>query len=188
MNRSSFVAKVALCLSFVSAAQADPVPTLSSPVQGNILTRTVVSPFGVDWNNTYWCGLIKKHTGLDVQASVGESIYAAYDGFVRVAKLDAEWGGYVSLDHGPAHTFNLVTTYWHITPSVSAGTWVTKGQKVGTVVYLATGTHFHFSTYEAAYSSPAAFAGSLPQTTCSGYPAFPSYFKSPTSYSYTNKS
>ncbi|OGG61261.1 hypothetical protein A3C87_01540 [Candidatus Kaiserbacteria bacterium RIFCSPHIGHO2_02_FULL_49_34] len=176
-----------MLIAAASAVHADPVPTLSSPLQGNILSRTITSHFGDNWNNTYCGGYIKKHTGIDVYANSNENVYAAYSGYVRKAQLDATWGGYVSVDHGPASTFNLVTTYWHVIPSVSAGTWVGTGQKIGTVADLGSGTHLHFSTFEAGWMDVVAYAGALPQTNCGGYPAFPSYFKNPTNYTYTNK-
>lgn len=175
-----------LTLLIFANAQAAGVPTLTSPLQGNFLNRTINSGFGDNWNNTYWCGYIKKHTGIDVSAFTGENVYAAYDGYVRRARLDSTWGGYVSIDHGPAHTFNLVTTYWHIVPTVSEGTWVGTGDKVGEIANLGSQTHFHFSTYEGGYNPPTSYAGSLPQTSCNGYPAFPSLFKNPMIYNYYN--
>ncbi len=177
---------IVLLFLICSIAHAGSVPTLTSPLQGNFLSRYVTSSFGDDWNNTWWCSYIKKHTGIDVYAQVGENVYAAYDGYVRRAKLDSTNGGYVSIDHGPAHTFNLVTTYWHILPSVSENTWVVVGQKIGTIADLGDDTHFHFSTYEGGYTNPTSYAGSLPQVSCNGYPPFPSAFKNPTIYTYYN--
>lgn len=158
---------------------------LQSPMSGNIASRTVTLPFGGNWVNS--CGgSIKKHAGVDVTAYVGEPIYAAYDGYVRVASSDPTWVGWVTIDHGPAHTFLLTTVYWHIVPTVSKNTWVGKGQLIGYVGYLSSGTHFHFGVREAGYSNTSN-AGALPQTYCGGYPAFPEHFIDPMSLNYDNK-
>lgn len=170
-----------LSLSFFISTQVQ-AWTLMSPTAGDIKSRTVTLPFGGNWVNS--CeGSIKKHSGVDIRASKGEKIYAAYDGIVKVAKLDAAWGGWVTIDHGPTHTFNLTTVYWHIIPSVVAGSWIGQGQLIGKVADLGNNTHFHFGVRKAAYSN-VANAGGLPQTNCGGYPAFPEYFINPMSLKY----
>lgn len=158
--------------------------SLMSPTSGNIKTRGVNLAFGSSWIS-YCGGYIKKHTGVDVQASKGEKIYATYDGYVVAAQLDATWGGWVTIDHGPTHTFNLTSVYWHVIPSVSVNTWVLKGQQIGTVADLGLSTHLHFGLREAAYSN-VSNAGALPQTNCDGYPAFQEYFVNPWSLNYEN--
>lgn len=134
--------------------------------------------FGANWPDGSCGGLTKLHNGVDVQASVGETIYAAHDGYVRVAQLDSYNGGWVTLDYGPTHTTNMTTVYWHIIPSVSANTWVLKGQPVGHVADLGSRTHFHFGIRYAPYDNTSN-AGGLPQIDCGGYPAFPASFTNP---------
>lgn len=174
-----FVMLFALLMSNQSSAYS-----LMSPTSGNIKTRTVNLVFGGNWI-TSCGGYIKKHTGVDVQATKGEKIYAVFDGYVQVAQLDATWGGWVTVDHGPAHTFNLTSVYWHVIPSVSPNTWVLKGQQIGTVADLGISTHFHLGLREAYYSN-VSNAGALPQTNCDGYPAFQEYFINPWSLNYEN--
>lgn len=77
---------IVLVLSFFISTQVQ-AWTLMSPTKGDIKSRTVNLPFGGNWVNS--CdGLIKKHSGVDVNATKGEKIYAAYDGIVKIAKLD----------------------------------------------------------------------------------------------------
>lgn len=177
----TFLAVIAMVFYFLIPLQASAY-TLMSPLSGDIKTRQVNLAFGSNWINT--CGgYIKKHSGVDVQAYSGTNVYAAYDGYVKVAQLDATWGGWVTIDHGPTHTFNLTTVYWHVIPSISPNTWVSKGQKIGVIADLGTSTHFHFGIRQAQYSN-VSNAGGLPQTDCGGYPSFPEYFMDPMSFSY----
>lgn len=186
MKKQSVFATIFILLFglLVSASSSAAVYSLMSPTSGNIKARTVNLPFGDNWVS-YGCGYIKKHAGVDVQATKGQKIYSAYDGYVRVAQLDATWGGWVTVDHGPGHTFNLTSVYWHIVPIVSANTWVSKGQQIGTVADLGPTTHFHFGLREASYSNTSN-AGALPQINCDGYPAFQEYFVNPWLLNYEN--
>lgn len=177
---STIVVSMALAL-FISVSSAS-AWSLLSPLSGDINNRTVTSSFGDNWIES--CGgYTKKHAGLDVYASVGEPVYAADDGLVRIAQTHAQWVGYVAIDHSFAKTYPLTTVYWHISPIVSANTYVTKGTLLGYVGYLSTGTHFHFGVREGWYSY-ISYAGSLPQTNCGGYPAFPELFIDPESINY----
>jgi len=174
-----------LCIYIFCATNAS-AWTLLSPVSGYITGRKVVGYyFGENWDFAYCDNLVKKHTGIDVQANVNEPIYAAYDGWIKVAALDKKWGGYVTIDHSPTKTFLLTTTYWHIIPekNITANMWVTKGQLIGRICGLSTGTHFHFGVRPAGYSNTSN-SGALPQKVCGGYPAFPSYFIDPLSLVY----
>lgn len=173
---------IMLCASTVAQAQS-----LMSPLSGNIKSRGLNQAFGVPWSTGITCnGLVKIHNGIDVQAAKGESVYAAYDGYVRVASLDSSWGGWVTLDHGPLHTFLMTTVYWHIIPTVSANTYVTKGQLIGHVADLGSITHFHLGIRLANYDNTSN-AGGLPQTDCGGYPAFAASFVNPWNYTFENK-
>ncbi len=180
------LSKIVVALVLVFSTTIASAWTLESPVSGNIKNRTVTGySFGSNWYEGYCNGLVKKHTGVDVESYVGEPVYAAYDGWVKVAQTNSTWVGFVTIDHAPTHTFLLTTVYWHINPAVSANTWVNKGSLIGYVGYLASGTHFHFGVREAAYSN-ASNVGALPQTACGGYPAFPSSFINPMSLQYEN--
>jgi murein DD-endopeptidase MepM/ murein hydrolase activator NlpD len=177
-----FVAILFLVL-FVSVGSAF-AWTLLSPLAGDITDRTIVGySFGDNWYEGYCGGYVKKHTGVDVNATLYEPVYAAYSGWVEKATTDDTWGGVVAIDHSPTHTFLLTTVYWHIIPVVSEDSWVSKGDVIGYIAYLSTGTHFHFGIREAGYSY-ISYAGALPQTNCGDYPAYPSYFLDPMSLQY----
>lgn len=175
-----FVTAVILTLS-ATVAQAW---TLQSPVSGYITNRKIVGySFGDNWYSGYCGGKVKRHVGVDVASYVGEPIYAAYDGWVKVAQTDQTWGGFVTIDHAPAHTFLLTTAYWHLKPAVTVNTWVSKGAIIGYICYLSSGTHFHFGVRKAVYSNMSN-AGALPQQNCGGYPAYPENFINPLALQY----
>ena len=83
------------------------------------------------------------HTGLDIAASHGENIKAAFYGKVTETGYDDVSGNYVIIDHGN----DLVTKYMHCSEiAVKEGTVVRKGE---TVAYVgstgrSTGPHLHF--------------------------------------------
>lgn len=175
---------ICLFLALFSSATSAANYSLMSPMSGNIKNRQVNLAFGSTWVNSC-AGYMKRHAGVDLRAIRGEKVYAAFDGWVRASQLDASWGGWVTIDHAPAHTFLLTSVYWHIIPSVSVNTWVSKGQQIGTIADLGSSTHFHFGLREASYSN-VSNAGALPQASCGGYPAFQEYFINPWSLSYEN--
>jgi len=113
---------------------------LAWPVPG-----PVTSPFG--WRIHPILGTRKLHTGIDLEASYGDSIKAAGAGKVILAGV---WGGYgnaVVIDHGGG----LTSVYAHISRlTASAGKTVKKGQRIGYVGCsgLCTGPHLHFETRE----------------------------------------
>lgn len=85
----------------------------------------------------------KFHNGIDLAAPGGSPIVAAYDGKVVAAGYSSSMGNYVMIDHGD----NLYTIYMHASAlSVSQGTKVTKGQRIGSVgsTGRSTGNHLHF--------------------------------------------
>ncbi len=175
------VVAIMLCASVTAQAQS-----LMSPLSGNIKNRGLNQAFGVPWSTGITCGgYVKIHNGVDVQAVHGESVYAVFDGYVRAASLDPTWGGWVTLDHGPLHTFLMTTVYWHIIPTVSANTFVAKGQLIGHVADLGSSTHFHLGIRLANYDNTSN-SGALPQTNCGGYPAFAASFVNPWNYTFEN--
>ena len=71
------------------------------------------------------------HKGIDIGALnrgvAGDAIYAAYDGDVVIATFSSSAGNYIMINHGGG----LYTRYLHASKLlVSAGTHVTKGQKI----------------------------------------------------------
>jgi len=86
----------------------------------------------------------KFHNGIDMAASTGTAILAAYDGEVVKADYSSSMGNYCMIDHGDG----LYTIYMHAS-SISAkeGQLVVRGEQIGKVgsTGLSTGPHLHFS-------------------------------------------
>lgn len=84
------------------------------------------------------------HNGLDMAASSGTPILAAYDGDVVAADYSGSMGNYIMIDHGSG----LYTIYMHCSALyVSKGQSVSKGQNIAAVgsTGRSTGPHLHFS-------------------------------------------
>lgn len=89
-------------------------------------------------------GVEKFHNGLDLAASSGTSILAAYDGDVVAADYSGSMGNYIMISHGSG----LYTIYMHCSALyVSKGQSVYKGQNIAAVgsTGRSTGPHLHFS-------------------------------------------
>lgn len=89
-------------------------------------------------------GIEKFHNGLDMAASSGTPILAAYDGDVVAADYSGSMGNYIMIDHGSG----LYTIYMHCSALyVSKGQTVYKGQNIAAVgsTGRSTGPHLHFS-------------------------------------------
>jgi len=86
------------------------------------------------------------HSGVDLAQSCWNPIVAAHDGVVEFAGWNSGGYGYLTIiDHGGG----LETYYGHQPPGgieVSAGQWVSVGQKIGNVGTTgnSTGCHLHF--------------------------------------------
>lgn len=96
---------------------------------------TITSRYGARWDRT--------HTGLDVAAPTGTTIYAAASGTVStVQSLTGSYGNYLIINHGNG----VQTLYGHCnTILVSQGTTVSQGQAIATVGSTgnSTGPHLH---------------------------------------------
>lgn len=89
-------------------------------------------------------GVEKFHNGLDMAASSGTPILAAYDGDVVAADYSGSMGNYIMINHGSG----LYTIYMHCSALyVSKGQTVSKGQNIAAVgsTGRSTGPHLHFS-------------------------------------------
>lgn len=103
--------------------------------------RTITSPYGMRMHPTKH--VYKMHTGIDISAPNGTSIYAADSGTVILARYYGSYGNCVIIDHGN----NVVTLYGHMSSiGVSAGQSVSRGQTIGRVgsTGASTGNHLHF--------------------------------------------
>lgn len=89
-------------------------------------------------------GVEQFHNGLDMAASSGTPILAAYDGDVVAADYSGSMGNYIMINHGSG----LYTIYMHCSALyVSKGQTVYKGQNIAAVgsTGRSTGPHLHFS-------------------------------------------
>lgn len=96
-------------------------------------------------NSTYGWRHGRPHTGIDLQLSTGDSVFAAFDGVVRMSRYYNGYGYCVVVRH-----YNgLETLYAHLSKlSVSSGTLINAGQLVGLggSTGHSTGPHLHFET------------------------------------------
>jgi len=102
------------------------------PLRNSIIN----SDFGLRWS--------RFHYGVDLDLNVGDSIFATFDGVVRISKFDKNgYGNYVLL----RHYNSLETLYGHMTKAnVSAGQYVKAGDLIGFggSTGRSTGPHLHF--------------------------------------------
>lgn len=102
------------------------------PLRNSILN----SDFGMRWS--------RFHYGVDLDLNVGDSVFAVFDGVVRIAKFDGRgYGKYIMLRH-----YNgLETLYGHLSKQlVSPGQYVKAGDLIGFggSTGRSTGPHLHF--------------------------------------------
>lgn len=101
-------------------------------------SRKITSKFGPRWG--------RQHKGLDIKVYIGDTIYAAFDGKVRIVKYNAGgWGYYVVL----RHPNGLETLYGHLSKQlVKEDEIVRAGQPIGLGGNsgASTGSHLHFET------------------------------------------
>jgi len=92
-------------------------------------------------------GRYEFHSGIDIPAAYGASIYAANDGTVIISGTSGGYGNYVVIDHGGGKT----TMYAHNSANLAkAGDKVKKGDviaKIGSTGW-STGNHIHFAYAE----------------------------------------
>ena len=144
-------AEVAAQMTAAPVASAAPTPALTIapalgwPVSGREILR--------DYAETpVWfqpLGLYETHPGVDIRAEVGEDVLAAADGFVTRAEYDPQLGYLVE-----AEADGLVARYGNLSKTlpVSAGDWVRRGQKIGSVGKTAPtakvlGAFLHFEAF-----------------------------------------
>lgn len=95
------------------------------------------SNYGLRWG--------RSHNGVDFAANVGDSIVAAFDGVVRMAKYNGGYGNMIVIRHWN----NLETLYGHLSAyKVKVGETVKAGQLIGLAgnTGRSTGPHLHFET------------------------------------------
>lgn len=86
------------------------------------------------------------HSGMDISAPVGTSVYAPADGIVFASGQDSGYGNAVLIDHG----FGITTKYGHMSRvDVVIGQEVKRGQLIGAVgeTGRTTGPHLHYEVH-----------------------------------------
>lgn len=113
----------------------------------------VTSPYG------YRRRFRRMHKGVDLKVQIGDTIYAAFDGRVRLTKNEGRRKGY-GLYVVIRHTNQLETVYGHLSKFlVEPGTDVKAGDPIalGGNTGKSTGPHLHFETRYMGYAiNPAA--------------------------------
>lgn len=101
-------------------------------------SKTITSPYGKRWG--------RMHNGLDIKVYIGDTIYAAFEGKVRVVNYDANgYGNYVVI----RHSNGLETVYAHLSKHLVAPNQIIKsGEPIGLggSTGRSTGPHLHFET------------------------------------------
>ncbi len=115
--------------------------TLDVPFIVPIENYEITSLFG--YRTSPISGKAGIHTGLDMAADYGESIYASSAGKVVDSAYDSSYGYYVKIQHSD----NIVTIYAHCSAlCVNAGEIVEQGDLIAKVGSTgdSTGNHLHF--------------------------------------------
>lgn len=131
--------------------ETTPSPTVTPAPEPSVPGINLLWPCpGYSYISAGWMGY-PGHKGLDMAASFGTPIYAAYSGTVMMANKTDEWGYswgyYVSIYHNSSYS----TLYAHCSSVVvDTGDWVEQGQLIGYVGSTgnSTGNHLHFEVYE----------------------------------------
>ncbi len=101
-------------------------------------SRKITSRYGARWGG--------QHRGIDIKVYTGDTIYAAFDGKVRITKYNAGgWGYYVVI----RHPNGLETLYGHLSKQlVKEDQIVRAGQPIGLggSTGRSSGSHLHFET------------------------------------------
>lgn len=101
-------------------------------------SRKITSRYGARWGG--------QHRGIDIKVYTGDTIYAAFDGKVRITKYNAGgWGYYVVI----RHPNGLETLYGHLSKQlVREDQIVRAGQPIGLggSTGRSSGSHLHFET------------------------------------------
>ena len=140
----------------VPATKVIDVRGFHMPIKGNYIT----SPYG------YRPAFRRSHKGVDMRSAVGDTVYAAFTGKVRLTKF--ERGGYVFYVI-LRHDNGLETVYGHLTRFlVQPNQYVRAGQPIALSgnTGRSTGPHLHFETRFMGYAiNPAAIIDFANRTT-----------------------
>ena len=154
----------ALLVSLLAAAACAATTTAAVPglpgIAGTVEAATLRFPTGGGWANPvagtdqfedwgfggsycYLPGL--EHLGSDSKGAVaGARVNAIADGTVRqIVSWGSDWGTAIAVEHKTSTGPRILTVYGHVNASVTAGTVVSKGQRIGSLYDLGTNSHLH---------------------------------------------
>ena len=103
------------------------------------------------WRNSPFTGARSFHSGIDMAAAKGTSVYAALDGTVVEVGYNNTYGNYIIIQHHSGYR----TLYGHLDSTlVKRGQYVYTTTKIGKVgnTGLSTGPHLHFTVYKNGYT------------------------------------
>ena len=126
--------------------RAEESAATAKPVEGEELTAFAADHLAYNETTRDW----RTHEGVDLSASLGETVFAAADGTVHTIYEDDSLGMTVVLTHNNGYTTHYSNLSEEV--SVSVGDAVTAGTAIGTVGKTAnteTGIapHLHFAVY-----------------------------------------
>ena len=107
----------------------------------NLSEADLVSKYG--YRRDPFSRKYKKHEGHDFSANRGTEVMATADGLVVSSRYNVTFGNYVEISHGNGYK----TVYGHLNKrTVSKGTYVVRGQKIGEVgnTGRSTAPHLHY--------------------------------------------
>lgn len=123
---------------------------LNAPYSGYYILP-VNSSVGKDYSNgtpvySETMGDWREHSGIDLDANIGDNVIAIQDGTVKNVINDELWGGIVVIEHGNG----LTARYCGVKANVAKDLPVEQGQVIGTVVTIPVeagdGIHVHLET------------------------------------------
>lgn len=143
-------------------------------------SKKITQHFGSIWS----ANSSKKHTGIDISAVPGNTVYASAAGIVtKIGALDTTgaWAKYAVLEHDAK---DYCTSYLHIEPKVVVGQKLNAGDIVGVIADISA-PHCHFNVWKGVHDDKFTQRGALPIVyIAGGDPIFPSDFVDPMSFNY----
>lgn len=119
------------------------VNSITEPIQIDLTTFTWPTPIAARPTSHFGPRRRRFHYGLDLAQPTGEPIYAAFDGVVRISKLNRSYGNLVIIHHDNG----LETYYAHMSKRfASVGDRVKSGDVIGLCgnTGRSFGSHLHF--------------------------------------------
>ncbi|MEV8250235.1 VCBS repeat domain-containing M23 family metallopeptidase [Microbacterium sp. NPDC076768] len=138
LGRIGIVAVLAVCIGALAPSLTSSTPAVAAvngqmvhPASGNIQSKV-----GDGCRNNY-----RAHEGIDISATRGTPILAAYDGVIKSRTVNSGYGNYTDVEHPGGY----VTRYAHMaSPGTYApGTRVVRGQQIGVIGNTGNSAAYH---------------------------------------------